>query len=180
MIASFNSPYKLEGVAATGGRGRVSTEFHVGWRVKYEPGEVKVVARKNGRVVRSEVIRTAGAPDHIRLVVDYDGRKLDKGIDRPMADGSKVSRQHLVFVNAEVVDKDGNVCPDADNQIFFSVDGATIAGVDNGSESSLERFKADNRRAMFGKCMVIVAPNEGAAVSLRARAVGLHDATINF
>lgn len=138
-----------------------STEFHVGWRVKFEPGEVKVVARKNGKEVRSETIRTAGAPDHIKLTVDYKGDKL-------------------VFVNAEVVDKDGNLCPNADNQIFFDVQGGTIVGVDNGSEFSLERFKANNRRAMFGKCMVIVAPDKNGKVTLKAQAVDLKEADVNL
>ena len=162
-----------------------STEFHVGWRVKFEPGEVKVVARKNGKVVRSEVIRTAGAPDHIRLTVDYDGRKLNthhQSINSNLGNNSNLTSNsnHLVFVNVEVVDKDGNLCPNADNQIFFDVKGGTIAGVDNGSEFSLERFKADNRKAFFGKCMVIVAPDANGKVSLKARAVDLKDASINL
>lgn len=44
-----------------------STEYHVVWRVKFEPGEVKVVARKNGKQVAVQSIQTAGAPDHIVL-----------------------------------------------------------------------------------------------------------------
>lgn len=37
------------------------------WRVKFEPGEVKVVARKNGKQVAVQTVNTAGAPDHIVL-----------------------------------------------------------------------------------------------------------------
>lgn len=157
-----------------------STEFHVGWRVKFEPGEVKVVARKNGKEVRSEVIKTAGSPDHIRLTVDYDGRKLNARKTSAGNAESSPATQHLVFVNVEVVDKDGNLCPNADNQIFFDVAGGNIAGVDNGSEFSLERFKANNRRAMFGKCMVIVAPDANGKVTLKAQAVDLKEAKLEL
>ena len=56
-------------------------EYHVAWHVTYEPGEVRVVARKNGKQVNEKTIRTAGAPHHIRLtsnrnVLKANGRSL--------------------------------------------------------------------------------------------------------
>lgn len=118
-----------------------SHQYHVMWRVVYHPGEVKAVARKDGKVVAEQTIKTAGAPFGIRLTPDK--RTLQ-------SDGKSMS-----FVTVEVIDKEGNLCPNADNQIFFDIDGAaTIAGVDNGCQTSLERFKADNRKAFFGKCLV--------------------------
>ncbi|MBO4826414.1 MAG: DUF4982 domain-containing protein [Prevotella sp.] len=114
------------------------TEYHVMWRVQYEPGEVRVVARKNGKEVREQVIRTAGTPDHIRLTTDYKGK-------------------NTTFITVEVVDKDGNLCPWAEDQIYFSVSGkAEIVGTDNGCQTSMESFKAPQRKAFFGKCMVAV------------------------
>ena len=113
------------------------TEYHVGWRVVFEPGEVKVVARKNGKEVGQQTIKTAGAPDHIRLSVDYKGK-------------------NTTFVVAEVVDKDGNLCPLAEDQIAFSVTGdAKIIGTDNGCQTSMERFTSPTRKAFFGKCLVV-------------------------
>ena len=112
--------------------------YHVMWRVAYEPGEVRAVARKDGKVVREQTIRTAGQPDHIRLSVDYQGRDL-------------------CFVCADVVDQDGRLCPWAEDQISFSVDGdAQILATDNGCQTSMERFTAPQRRAFFGKCLVVV------------------------
>lgn len=146
-----------------------ATEFHVAWRVKYEPGEVKVVARRGGRVVGEKTIHTAGAPDHIRLTMDYDGRIYNSD-----------ATQNLVYVVAEVVDKDGNLCPNAENDIFFDVMGADIAGVDNGSQFSLERFKANHRKTFFGKCIVVLAPHDGHTVSLGAQAVDLGQARIDL
>ena len=134
------------------------TEYHVGWRVVFEPGEVKVVARKDGKVVGQQTIKTAGAPDHIRLSVDYKGK-------------------NTTFVVAEVVDKDGNLCPLAEDQICFSVDGdAQIIGTDNGCQTSMERFTSPTRKAFFGKCMVVVKGNG----TLAAQSPMLKSASFNL
>ena len=135
-----------------------STEYHVMWRVTFEPGEVKAVARKNGQVVREQVIRTAGQPDHIQLAVDYAGREL-------------------TYVQAVVVDKDGNRCPWAENQIFFSADGgAKVIATDNGCQTSMERFTAPQRKAFFGRCIAVVK-GKG---SLKANAYGMPVTTLNI
>ena len=133
-----------------------SHQYHVGWRVQFEPGEIKAVSRKNGEVVCSQVIKTAGSPDHIRLSVDYKGKTT-------------------TFITAEVVDKDGNLCPWAEDQITFSVSSdATILGTDNGCQTSMERFTSPRRKAFFGKCIVVV---KGPG-TLTAQSPTLHPATI--
>ena len=114
-----------------------SHQYHVMWRVVFDPGEVKVVARKDGKEVGEQTIKTAGAPDHIRLSYDYKGKTTD-------------------FIVAEVVDKDGNLCPWADDEIFFIYEGeGGILGTDNGCQTSMESFKAPHRKAFFGKCLVV-------------------------
>ena len=135
--------------------------YHVSWRVKYEPGEVKVVARKaavkNGypEIVATQTIKTAGQPDHLRLITDYKGKTT-------------------TFVNVEVVDKDGNLCPWAENQVFFETTGGLeIIGVDNGSQFSMERFKDTKRKAFMGKCMVAVS-GKG---ELKASTFGMKETT---
>ena len=145
-----------------------SHQYHVMWRVTFEPGEVKVVARKDGKQVREQVIRTAGAPDHIRLTSDRNAI---------YANGKS-----LAFVTVEIVDKEGNVCPNAENQVFFSVEGnATIAGVDNGLQTSMERFKADNRKAFAGKCLVVLqAKKNSGSIRLTAKGVDLRQATLEL
>ena len=135
--------------------------YHVSWRVKYEPGEVKVVARKaavkNGysEIVATQTIKTAGQPDHLRLTTDYQGKTT-------------------TFVNVEVVDKDGNLCPWAENQVFFETTGGLeIIGVDNGSQFSMERFKDTKRKVFMGKCMVAVS-GKG---ELKASTFGMKETT---
>lgn len=145
-----------------------SHQYHVMWRVAFEPGEVKVVARQNGREVRSQTIHTAGAPYAIRLSADKQS--------------IRANGKSMTFVTVEVVDKDGNLCPLADNQIFFDVKGAaTIAGVDNGCQTSLERFQDNKRKAFFGKCLVVLrSAKTPGNISLTAKGVGLKDATLLF
>lgn len=154
---------KVYGAANDGASYQHSTEYHVMWRVTFEPGEVKVVARKNGKRVGEQTIRTAGAPHHIVLKKSYQGT---------LAFGSA---EPTTFVEVEVVDKDGNLCPNADNQIFFSSE-AKILGTDNGCQTSLERFTDPHRKAFFGKCLVVL---KGKGV-LTAKAVDLQQAQINL
>lgn len=156
----------LNGVSQ-GIRKKGEHEYHVMWRLKYEPGEVKAISRKNGKTVKEQTIRTAGAPHHVRLMpstttLSADGRSLS-------------------FVRVEVVDKDGNLCPFAENQIFFSLEGdGSIAGVDNGSQMSMERFQADKRKTFFGRCLVIVKSGKTpSSIKLTARGYGLKaDSTV--
>lgn len=126
-------------------------EFHVMWRLKFVPGTIKVVSRKNGIEVLSKELKTAGAPAQIILSAD---RKQIK------ADGKDLS-----FVTVEVKDKDGNLCPNADNLINFSIEGeGIIVGVDNGSPISSESFKANFRKAFYGKCLVVIQSTENKGV----------------
>ena len=154
---------KVYGAANEGTAWQHSTEYHVMWRVAFEPGEVKVVARKDGKQVGEQTIRTAGAPHHIVLKKTYQGT-LSFGASEP-----------TTFVEVQVVDKDGNLCPNANNQIFFSSD-AKILGTDNGCQTSLERFTDPHRKAFFGKCVVVL---KGKGI-LTAKAVDLEQAQIQL
>ena len=139
----------------------LSTPYHVSWRVKFAPGEIKVITRKSvdagkpGKTVCTQTIRTAGAPDHIRLSIDYKGKDL-------------------TFITAEVVDKDGNLCPWADNQIHFK--GCNVVATDNGCQTSMERFTSPTRKAFHGKCLVVVRGSG----TLTAQSIDLTQASLDF
>ena len=142
----------------------ICTPYHVAWRVQFAPGEITAVSRKNGKPVCTQTIRTAGQPDHIRLSVDYKGKTT-------------------TFITVEVVDKDGNLCPWAENQIEFSTTGgAKILGTDNGCQTSMERFQAPRRKAFFGKCMVVVSvPLSGTGTpTLHAESIDLKPSSIEM
>ncbi|WP_291600490.1 glycoside hydrolase family 2 TIM barrel-domain containing protein [Bacteroides sp.] len=167
MWAYYNNADEVElfvNGESQGVRTKGKDDFHVVWRVRYEPGVVKVVSRKDGKTVLEKEIHTAGEPAQIRLTADRNEIKSD-GRD-------------LSFVTVEVLDKDGNLCPNADNQIMFDVQGAGfIAGVDNGSPVSMEKFKADHRKAFYGKCLVVVqSDGKSGGIKLTATSEGLKTA----
>ncbi|WP_184545255.1 beta-galactosidase GalB [Mucilaginibacter sp. FT3.2] len=147
---------------------KTGDDLHIMWRVKYQPGTLKAVSRKNGKVVLTRVINTAGEPAKIELTAD---RKLIK------ADGKDLS-----FITVKILDKDGNVVPDADNLVNFKINGeAFIASVDNGDPVSHDSFKVPYRKAFHGLALAIVQAKEKAGVvTFTATAKGLPASTITL
>ena len=154
---------------APAGKNRLD-RYRLRWMdVKYEPGELKVVAYdRQGNVAAEQVVRTAGKPHHIELVTDNglraDGSRL--AVIPTDADGNALDCPSLCFVTARVVDKDGNLCPDADVQLTFKVEGGsksskggTIARFNsacNGDATSLEPFTQPTMKTFHGQLVVVV------------------------
>lgn len=142
-----------------------SGKLHLTWKAPFAPGELKAVARRDGRTVARDILRTAGKPHALRLTPD---RKC------LAADG-----RSLCFVTAEVVDARGVVVPGADDSIAFEVDGGSLAGLDNGREESAERYQASTRTAFHGKALAIVRSGTRAGrLTIRARSTGLRTAAV--
>ncbi|MFD5341689.1 glycoside hydrolase family 2 TIM barrel-domain containing protein [Streptomyces hawaiiensis] len=155
-----DGPYPGSYTSPNGSAGKL----HLTWKVPFAPGELKAVARQNGKVVATDVLRTAGAPHAIRLSADRKSLA---------ADG-----RSLVFVTAEVVDRHGVVVPDAEHLLSFEVAGGSIAGLDNGRQESAERYQASTRTAFHGKALAIVRSGTKAGpVKVTARADGLRPGT---
>jgi beta-galactosidase len=147
----FDSPYRLS------------------WNVPYEPGELKVISYKNGKVAASKTIRTAKPAHGIELIPDRKVIRAD-GVD-------------LCFVTVKIVDEQSNFCPLANNKIEFRISGpATIAAVDNGNAASTEPFQANSRMAFNGLCLLVIKSNKGATgeVKIEALSPGLKPAVITI
>lgn len=171
LLAYYNNADEVElfvNGKSQGVRSKGDGEYHVMWRVPFEPGTVKAVSRKAGKTVAEQVINTAGEPAQIRLTPDRA---------TIAADGNDLS-----FVTVEILDSDGNLCPTAVNEVTFTVEGAgQNEGVDNGNPISLERFKADSRKAMAGKALLIVRNNgKKGDINVKAVSPGLSDATVTL
>ena len=126
--------------------------YRLRWNnVKYEPGEIKVVVYdKDGKQVGTKTVRTAGKASAISLTGD-----LGADIKPLKADGDD-----MTFITVNVVDKDGNLCPDADNQISVSVTGAaTFKGICNGDATSLEVFTRPTMKAFHGQLVIGIQSN---------------------
>ncbi|MEU9324826.1 glycoside hydrolase family 2 TIM barrel-domain containing protein [Streptomyces canus] len=151
-----DGPYPGSYTSPNGSAGKL----HLTWKVPYVPGELKAVARRNGKVVATDVLRTAGKPHAVRLTADRSSLA---------ADG-----RSLVFVTADVVDSRGVVVPDAEHLISFAVRGGSLAGLDNGREESAERYQATTRTAFHGKALAIVrSGTELGVLKVTASAEGL-------
>ena len=67
------------------------------------------------------------------------------------ADGDDIS-----FVTVGMLDADGNECPDADQELSFTVKGAKYQAACNGDASSLEPFEKPQMRLFHGQLVVLV------------------------
>jgi glycoside hydrolase family 2, candidate beta-galactosidase len=115
---------------------------------KYEPGSVKVVAYNDkGEAVAEKEIHTAGKPYQIKLTTDRNYIKAD-GKD-------------LAYITVEVVDKEGNVCPNVNDLVHFEVKGAgKFRASANGDATSLDLFHELKMHLFNGKLMAIVQASE--------------------
>lgn len=135
--------------------------------VEYTPGVLKVIAYKNGETWAEDVVKTTGKPAGLRLTADRDEISAD-GYD-------------LSFITAEVVDEDGNVVPDAADNIRFSIEGpGEIVATDNGDPYDLDPFPSKERKAYSGLALAILRGREGEAGELKfvAEAEGLEAAEV--
>ncbi|MFY0600058.1 MAG: DUF4982 domain-containing protein [Cyclobacteriaceae bacterium] len=130
--------------------------------VKYEPGTLKVVALdNNGKPVSEKSILTCGKPHHLRLEPDRTLLKSD-GKD-------------LCYVTISIVDQNGNLCPQATNQLNFEVSGkGKFRAVCNGDATSLEMFHRPIMKAFSGKLVAIVQSDiEEGEIKLTVKGDGL-------
>ena len=123
---------------------------------------------KDGKAVAEEVVHTAGKPYRIELEADRDRLK---------ADGKDLS-----FINVRVVDKNGNLCPDATNKVKFNVRGSgSYRAAANGDPSSLESFQAPQMSLFKGQLTAVVQTEETPGVIVfEASAPGVKSAKIEL
>ena len=134
------------------------------WKVAFEPGTIKAIAKNKGHVVATHQLRTAGKSAKILLKSD-----------RPAV---TTGREDLAYVEATIVDKDGVLVPDASNSITFRISGpASILAVDNGDNSSHEPFHATARHAYQGHCFAIIQAHSPGTITVDASAEALASAT---
>jgi beta-galactosidase len=130
------------------------------WRVPYEPGTLRAVARNDGEVVAEDVLRTAGEPAKIELSADRETVSTDW--------------DEVVHITAEVVDAVGVRIPRTDQVIEFSVDGpGKLIAVDSGDVESIEPFQTNERVAFQGRALAIVRGTAAGTITVHATAEGL-------
>ncbi len=153
-----------------GKKKKAAFEYRLRWdNVIYEPGEVKVVAYKNGKYWAEEIIKTTGDP--VQLLISADRNVIN-------ADGSDLS-----FITVKVAAADRLVIPDADNKVTFSISGpGEIVATDNGDPANLVSFASTEREAYFGLVLVIVKADKGkpGVIEVSVTSKGLKPASLKI
>ena len=136
-------------------------EYRIKWNdIEYQPGELKVVAYKNGKRWARDEVRTTGPA--AKLVLKADRQKIT-------ADG-----KDLLYVTAMVEDKHGLTVPLAGNAIHFDISGpGEIVATDNGDPTDLNAFPSHDRNAFNGLALAIVRSDQPGKVTLEASSPGL-------
>jgi beta-galactosidase len=142
-------------------------QYRIRWdEVIYAPGELKVVAYKQGKPWATDAVKTAGLPSMLRL-------EPDRAVIAP--DGFDLS-----FVTVAVMDQSALRVPRSKNLVHFSISGpGEIVATDNGDPTDLTVFASKERKAFNGLALVIVRAKRGQTgkITVRAQSDGLKDAT---
>jgi beta-galactosidase len=88
--------------------------LHLAWDVPFEPGTLKAVGTKAGKVVTEVELSTTGEPTAIGL-----------SVDRAMI---RADRRDVSHVTVKVLDAEGRLHPDADNEVTFEIQGEGTTG----------------------------------------------------
>lgn len=120
----------------------------------------------SGNLIAQDIQYTAGTP--AKLALSSDKTAVSTASD------------DLVYITCDVVDKNGTLCPSADNSVTFTVVGGTIVGTDNGHGANVEKLSGSTHAAFSGKCLCVVK-HDGAsgAMKITATANGLAAGTIS-
>jgi beta-galactosidase len=145
---------------------RTTSDLHLTWPVPYQPGTLKAVGTKAGKVVAEVEVTTTGEPAAIGLSADRDAIAAD--------------RRDVAHFTVQILDAQGRVVPGADNEVAFEIQGeGKIIGVDNGNPLSHESFKANRRKAFHGLCLAIVQSTAKAGrIELTATSPGLKSSSV--
>jgi beta-galactosidase len=150
-----------------GRRKKGDYEYRLRWdEVKYEPGEISVVAYKAGKKWATSSVKTADEPAKLEMKADRS---------RIRANGTD-----LAFVTLRITDEHGVTAPRANDRIKFSIEGpGQIVATDNGDPTSFESFQSPERAAFNGYCLVVVRSEAGrlGKITVRATSGELQDAT---
>ncbi|MGC2618933.1 MAG: glycoside hydrolase family 2 TIM barrel-domain containing protein [Acidobacteriaceae bacterium] len=147
---------------------RTTADLHLTWDVPYEPGTLRAVGMKEGKVAITEHVSTTGEAYAISLSADRTRIAAD--------------RRDVAHVTVAIQDAQGRVVPDADNNVSFSIEGAgRLIGVDNGDPASHDSYKANSRRAFHGLCLAVVqATHTGGLIKIAAVSTGLRPASLTI
>jgi len=145
-----------------------SQKLSLDWKIPFVPGVLRAEGFKNGKLIATDFVKTAGDPAKIELIADRS---------TIVADGKDLS-----YITIRIKDKLGTLVPDADNLIQFGIEGeGKIVGVANGDPISLEPAKGMQRRTFSGMCQVVIqSTGQKGNIILKVSSMGLPEEKISL
>jgi len=143
-------------------------QFMAVFNVPYTEGLLSAVGVIDDKEVETFNLKTSGDAGKIKLIADRQ---------RIFSDG-----QDLAFITIELTDKDGNLQPNAQNQLYFNVNGpGVIAGVDNANIKDIDPYVGTARKAWHGRALVVIRSTKNAGdIKLTVSSHGLTESTITI
>ena len=145
--------------------------YRLRWNdVKYQPGELRVVAyNADGSVMGEQKVLTAGKPVALRMDVECpssdhttlkaDGATLKADGATLKADGAtlKADGADLAFITVSLEDANGTFCPTLSDDITIEVTGEGVfEAACNGDATSLQSMRQPTMKLFSGKAVFVV------------------------
>ena len=134
----------------------------------YQPGVLRAEGMENGNVKETKTLKTAGKVAAIRLDADRSTLTTDKG--------------DLSYVVIELIDKDGNVVPTAENTLTVTVTGnGTLQGLGNADIKDEDPYFDNTHKVWKGRALAVVrSSGKRGKATIRVSSPGLKTQTINL
>ena len=123
---------------------KTTDRLHASWKVPFEKGELKVVKKRDGKIVQEASVHTATEAHAVKVSMEHE--KYATGESRD-----------LYFVTVTLVDQAGQSVLHNDQEIEFIVKGsAKVLGTDNGFQADLRGLHQPKRKTFKGKALGII------------------------
>jgi len=144
------------------------TQLTAVFEIPYTAGELRAIGLVDGKEVVTKILKSAGVPN--KLVLTADRSKI------------RANRNDLVYVKVEAADNQGNIIPNADIPISFTVNGeGELAAAGNSSPNQMASFRQPKCKLYHGKAMIILRPfKQAGKITLRVESSTLNPASINI
>ena len=145
-------------------------DFRLVWdNVVYEPGTVKVIAYKKGKVWAKDEIQTT-----------TEATKITSISDKQIISNNGYE---YAFITVRIEDKSGNLVPTANHKLKIDVTGCgELVATDNGDPTSFVPFQSNQREAFNGLALAIVKAKTGEKgnIKIKVDSPGLKPAQIQI
>ncbi len=151
--------------------------LYLTWDVEYAAGTIEAVAYD--RTADGQYTQVADTEGRSSVTTTGAAAKLEAAADRDAiaADGADLS-----YITVNITDEEGNIVPDAANNVKFTVEGeGRLVGVDNGKQDDHQSYQDNNRNAFSGSLTAIIQSTKNAGeITVTASAEGLDPATVKI